>query len=85
MLYFRCANGPVQSRRSPTAKRPWSMLTFNSSLKGSSARIVSTADVITDSDCTGNLPPVIDLALYLQDRHGHGLRMSAQESSPIIH
>ena len=29
------------------------------------ARIVSTTDVITASDCTGNRPPVIDPALYL--------------------
>lgn len=54
-----------QSRRSPTVKRPWCILTFNTSLKGSSAGIVSTTDVLTARDRTSSLPPDIDLALYL--------------------
>lgn len=49
-----------QNGKSPT----WSILRFNTSLKGSLAGIVSTTDVLTASDCTSNLPPDIDRALY---------------------
>lgn len=69
-------------------KRPWSILTFNTSLKGSSAGIVSTTDVLTASDCTSSLPPDIDLALYLLANLLLGQTeervMSAQESFPIL-
>jgi len=61
VLCFRCARGPLHIvlEQAPAVKCPWSFLRFNTSLEGTWAWIVITA-----SDCTGNLPPVIDLALY---------------------
>lgn len=53
------------SWKSLTVKRPWSILRFNTLLKESRARIWSTTALLTASDCTSNLPPDIDLDVYL--------------------
>lgn len=66
MLCFRCTNGPphiqISEQEVSHSETPLEHLKIQYLTQ---ARIVSTTDVITASDCTSNRPPVIDLALYL--------------------